>query len=371
MNQLTPFKLEEYFAQYEFSTPYPLCMSDSEPYSMREILDLADDECRRLWDNLSLCYTESKGLPLLRQEIARSYQTIDSDDVLCHAGAEEALYCVIKCMVQPDDHVVVVTPCYQSLEAIPRAIGASVTSIQLDEANGWSLDLNQLSEALSKPTKMIIMNFPHNPTGTMLSRSDLEATIQMARNQGCYILCDEVYRLMELDSRDRLPALADVYERGISINVMTKAYGLASLRIGWIACRDVSVIKQTAAYKHYTTICNAGPSEILALIALRNAESLLARNHAIRASNLALIDQLFVEEAERLSWHRPKGGCIGFVKVSDQYPVDQLAEELVKEVGVLILPARVYDYPGNYFRIGFGRKGMPEALTRFAIKINA
>lgn len=355
---IEPFKLEEFFVKYEFVAPYLLCSSDAESWSLEEIVAMADEETKKLWNNLTLGYTESPGLPLLRKEIAKLYSTAE---VLTFAGAEEAIYCLMRTLVQPKDHVIVIEPCYQSLKALPEAIGAEVASIQLDPKKGWRLGLDQLEKAFRPDTKLVAINIPHNPTGTLLDKEVFEGLIRLARERGAYILSDEVYRYLEIEENDRLPSMADAYEKGIALNVMSKSFGLAGLRIGWLASQDASLLKEVGGYKLYTTICSSAPSEVLALIALRAKEKILQRNRKIMLDNLAILDAFMERQRDKISWVRPQAGTVGMVKFLGDFS----HEKLIEKTGVLIMPGSVFNLAGNYYRIGFGRKNMPLALNRF------
>ncbi|MBA3721947.1 MAG: aminotransferase class I/II-fold pyridoxal phosphate-dependent enzyme [Parachlamydiaceae bacterium] len=358
------FKLEDYFSKWEFKAPYLLCMSDSESWSLRDILELAKPETLKLWNNLSLGYTETVGHPLLRHEISQMYSSITPENLLTFAGAEEGIYGTLQSILSPKDHVIVFTPCYQSLETLPKQFGAEVTSIPLDANKGWKLDLEKLEAAIKPTTKLIILNFPHNPTGALIDRMTLNKIIEIARRNQAYIFSDEVYRFLEIDETKRLPPLADVYEKGISLSVLSKTFGLAGLRIGWIASQDNELLKQVANIKHYLSICNSAPSEILALIALQSRDAILNKNREIMLKNLSLLDIFFEKYKAIFEWNRPLGGCIGFPRLLLPTKIDEFAMKLVDEQGVLLLPGNYYDWKGNYFRIGFGRKNMPEALER-------
>lgn len=271
---LPTFKLEEYLGAREFKAPFSLCSSDMQSRTVPELLAMADDACTQLWQNLALSYTQPEGLPMLRQEISRLYQDINAEQVLMFAGAEEGIYCAAHALLTNTDHAIVVVPCYQSLEAIPQSL-CDVTLIKLNESQNWALDLDRIKAAVRPQTKLIVINFPHNPTGAVIDRKTLFGLIAIARQQGAYIFSDEVYRLLELDENNRLPAIADCYEKGLSLSVMSKAYGLPGLRIGWIVTRSPEVLKQMENMKYYLSICNSAPSEILALIALRAKEAIL------------------------------------------------------------------------------------------------
>lgn len=363
--KIPPFKLEEFWKKYEFTAPYLLCCSDAESWKLNEILELADSETKMLWESLNLGYTESPGLPLLRKEIAKLYSHIDSEQVLTFAGAEEGIYCTMRTLIEPGDHVIVIDPCYQSLKTLPESFGAHVTSILLDSEKGWRLSLKDLEKAFRSNTKLLVLNYPHNPSGAVLDKEVFEGLIKLARQHGTYVFCDEVYRYLEIDEGDRLPSIADVYEKGITLNVMTKAFGLAGLRIGWLAAQNMEFIQAVGSYKLYTSICNSAPSEILALIALRAKDKILKRNREIMLNNLEILDSFMKRHPKILSWNRPQSGTMAVIKLLLPVSIEKFAEELVEQTGVLIMPGPVFDLAGNFFRIGFGKKNMKEVLNRF------
>ncbi|MBA3956803.1 MAG: aminotransferase class I/II-fold pyridoxal phosphate-dependent enzyme [Parachlamydiaceae bacterium] len=361
---IPPFKLEEFWKKYEFTAPYLLCCSDAESWKLSELIELADPESKQLWESLSLGYTESPGLPLLRQEIANLYSQIDSEKIITFAGAEEGIYCVMRTLIEPGDHVIVIDPCYQSLKTLPETFGAHVTSVQLDFGNKWRLELEELEKVFLPNTKLLVINYPHNPTGAILDKHVFDGLIELARKHGTYIFCDEVYRYLEIEEKDRLPSVADVYEKGITLNVMTKAFGLAGLRIGWIATQDSDLLQKVSSYKLYTSICNSAPSEILALIALRAKDKILQRNRQILLRNFEVLDAFMKRHQNLLSWIPPQGGTMAVLKLLIPVSVEKFSEELVEKTGVLIMPGSVFDLSGNFFRIGLGRKNMIDVLDR-------
>jgi aspartate/methionine/tyrosine aminotransferase len=181
---------------------------------------------------------------------------------------------------------------------------------------------------------------------------------------------DEVYRDLEYDPADRLPAGAEALERGVSLGVMSKSFAMAGLRIGWLATRDRDLLARCAAFKDYTTICSSAPSEVLALIALRAADTVLARSRAIVAANLEVVDAFLEDWADRFSWVRPRAGSVGFPRLTvPGVSIDDWAADLVETEGVLLLPGSQFAFGGNHFRLGLGRTDLPDALerlTRFA-----
>ena len=363
---LPDFKLETYFSKWEFTARYHMCASDMESLSVKELLAMAGDEDRRLWDDLRLGYTETFGMPALRQAIANTYDNIDESELLTFAGAEEGIFAAMQVLLTADDHAIVITPNYQAAETVPGSI-CEVTGLALDPGDNWELDIAALREAIRPNTRIISINCPHNPTGKVFSHQALEQIIAIARETGIYVFSDEVYRLLERSEEIRLPQVADIYERGLSLNVMSKAYGLPGLRIGWIATRDREVLSRMERAKHYLSICNSGPSEVLALIALNASDYILKRNRGIIDDNLKLLNAFFADYPKLFEWTVPDGGCIGYPRYAGADGVESFCEELVEQSGVLLLPASVYrsalnTTPTDRFRIGFGRANMGEGL---------
>lgn len=362
--QLPPFRLERFFAQYEFTSPYPLCLSDCESVTAGDLLALEPDAAAAM-AALWLGYTESAGSPSLRATVAGLYTTIDAEDVLVHSGAEEAIFNFMHALVQPGDHVIVHWPGYQSLAEVARSIGAHVTLWTARPDNGWQLDLDDLRAMLRPNTRAVVVNLPHNPTGFLPDAGFAHGLAALADAHGYLLFGDEVYRGLEQNPADRLPALCDLTPQALSLGVMSKTYGLAGLRIGWIATRNRDVYAAMAQMKDYTTICNSAPSEFLAELALRHRDQLVARNLAIINANLAQLDPFFARQAEHLTWVRPIAGPIAFPAFHD-IDADGLARQMVEETGVLILPGDQIDPAyGRHFRLGFGRTSMADGLTRF------
>lgn len=361
---VSPFKLERYFAEYEFKVKYLLSPSDCESLSLGELLGMADSDSLAMWNSLLLSYTESSGHPALRWEVSRLYQTIQPDDVVI-AVPEEAIYIAMNTLLRPGDHIVSVFPAYQSLYELAKAIGCEVTRWTFELADGdWRLDLNQLERSLTDRTRLLVLNFPHNPTGYLPSRAELDDIIALARKHDVHIFCDEMYRLLEHDPARRLPAMCDLYEKGISLSGLSKSFALPGLRIGWLATREPALVEQWLAFKDYTTICNSAPSEVLAIIALRAKEAIVARNLDIVRANVKVAEAFFAAHGNHLRWIRPLAGSIAFPQWLTAKPVDQFCREVLDQQGVMIVPGSIFDYPGNHFRVGLGRKNLPEALKR-------
>ena len=364
---LPDFRLEVHFSRWEFTARHNLAASDAESVRMRELLALADDADRAAWHDLRLGYTETIGSPGLREAIAATYDRVDSSEVLCFTGAQEGIFCAMHALLEPDDPAVVLVPNYQSLEEIPLSI-CEVTGVGLREREGWALDLDEVQAALRPDTRLIAVNFPNNPTGAMVDEATWTALVELASSRGIHLFSDEVYRGLERDPGAALPQAADLHEDASSLGVMSKAYGLAGLRVGWIACRNRDILARMERVKHYLSICGPAPSELLARIALKARDRVLERNRRLTAANLARLLEFFDRHPALFDWYIPDGGCIMYPRYLGGAGVEDFCRSAVEEAGVLLLPASVYrsrllPVPDDRFRVGFGRATFTEGLT--------
>lgn len=359
--KLPDFRLERYFASHEFTARYPLCSSDCESLTVETLLGTAT-QGRKGLDSLWLGYTESTGHPELRSEIAKLYQNILPEEILVHSGAEEAIFNLMNTQLFPGDHIIVHWPCYQSLFQIADSIGCEVTRWKSSPENEWQLDPEFLFSKLKSNTKLVVINSPHNPTGSLMAKDVLTRIAHHLHERGTILFMDEVYRGLEYKEEDRLPAACDLSPTAVSLGVMSKAFGLAGLRIGWIATKDRPLLKLLASFKDYTTICSSAPSEFLATLALKNKDQVLNRNRGIIKKNLSLLDRFLDRHSHLFSWVRPKAGCIAFPRLIEERPAEPFTEELLRNTGVLLAPGTQFFFPGPHFRIGFGRSSFEEGL---------
>ncbi|GAA1409820.1 pyridoxal phosphate-dependent aminotransferase [Kitasatospora putterlickiae] len=369
MTRLPDFRLETYFSRWEFTARHHLTASDAQTMAMSELLALADAEDREAWDILALGYTETFGDPGLREAIAGTYELAGPEDVICFGGAQEGLNLAMRVLLGPGDHAVVVTPNYQSAETLPLSL-CEVTGVALDPARDWALDLDELTAALRPETRVVSVNFPNNPTGKVIDTADFVRLAELCDERGIHLFSDEVYRGLERDPGRALPRAADLSARALSLDVTSKSLGLPGLRIGWIVCRDRELRGRLERAKHYTTICNAAPSEVLARIAVKARERILARNRALIAENLPLFEAFFARYADLFEWRAPDGGCVAYPRYLGADGVEAFCAGLVEEAGVLLLPASVFrseltPTPADRFRIGVGRRDPAPALESF------
>ncbi|MFC6443989.1 aminotransferase class I/II-fold pyridoxal phosphate-dependent enzyme [Shinella zoogloeoides] len=367
MTTLPDFRLETHFSRWEFKARHHMTASDAETMTMSALLALAGPEDREAWDRLSLGYTETWGAPALRETIASTYDTLSAADILTFAGAGEGIYCAMLALLAPGDHAIVTVPNYQSMETLPLAIAGNVTGVALRPENRWQLDLDEVRAALRPETKLIAVNFPNNPTGAIADKAIFHGLVDLCAERGIHLFSDEVYRGLEVHEEKRLPQAADLFDKGVSVNVTSKAYGLPGLRIGWIASRDRALLARMEKMKHYLSIANAGPSEVLANIALKARETIFARNRALCAENMAKLDVFFAQYPYLYEWTEPDGGCVAFARYLGKDGVEEHCRRLVEEKGVLLLPSSLFvsdllPVPMDRFRVGVGRRNIDAGL---------
>jgi aspartate/methionine/tyrosine aminotransferase len=332
---------------------------------MSDLISGADEDLRARWDSLRLGYTESQGLPELRAEIARMYESVAPDEVLV-AVPEEAIFLTMNSLLSAGDHVVCTFPGYQSLYELARGLGCELSFWEPVEGDEWRFDPADLEALLRPDTKLVVWNFPHNPTGALPSRVDYDrmiAAVRSAGRGGAWLFSDEMYRLLESDEAARLPAAVDRYERAMSLTGLSKAFGLAGLRLGWLTTHDESLLERISALKDYTTICSSAPSELLALMGLRARRRILARNRERLLRNIETASAFFERHREEMSWIPPQAGTISFPRLLTPGPgaarpwtgSEAFCEQVLRDTGVLLLPSTVYDYGDSHFRIGLGR----------------
>lgn len=367
MTTLPDFRLETHFSKWEFKARHHMTASDAESLSLSDLLAMGTPADREAFETLWLGYTETFGAPDLRAVIAATYAAQSPENILCCAGASEGIFAANTVLLDRDSHAIVVTPNYQSHETLPLAI-CEATGVPLDPEDGWSLDIDRVAATIRSNTRLVTINFPHNPTGAILARDRYDALIALCRHHGLYLLHDEIFNGLGPSDAEHLPYVADLYERGLSLGVTSKSYGLPGLRIGWIACQDTDLLSKMERLKHYLSICNSGPSERLAVIALKNRARLLARNCAIVDENLAKWDTFFARYSDLFAWYRPQGACTAFPRYLGPEGVEAFCRSLVEESGVLFLPSTIYaselgPTPDDRFRLGTGRRGLDAGLA--------
>ena len=355
-----------FLSRYADGTRHELAASDSETWRIRDLLGLASGEQLARWEAMSLGYTAPEGGAELLLAISGTYQNVGAESVIATQGAQDALSLVFEALLHPGDHAILVLPTYPNTEHAMRA-RCDVSAVVLDAQRGWALDLDALEAEIGPNTRMIVANFPNNPTGALLAPDAFAELVALCRRHDLILVNDEVYRLIDRNPHQRLPCVAEAYERGISIDAISKSLGLPGLRIGWLATPDAAIRAEIMRVLHWRSSCPASPSEALAEMALGCRDLLLARNRAIAMANLAAADVFLAQHHQTFAWTRPEGSVVGYVRYFGAEGVETFATRMAREHGVLVFPAslwrsRLAVLPEGYFRLGFGRRGFETAL---------
>ncbi len=316
---------------------------------------------------MTLGYTESRGLPALRAEIANTYSGVSADDVLCCVPQEGVT--LLHALLRPGDRVVATAPGYQSLHSLAESLDCHVSLWQPRRATDGRLhfDVADLRRLAAPGAACITVNFPHNPTGCCPTPAEWADIVDIACQQGAILFSDEVYRPLWSAGPPCVSA-ASLYDKAVVLGALSKSHSLPGLRAGWLVARDAALMAKLCAAKDYTTICGSAPSEVLALIGLRASDVILAKNRALIVDNLAAASRFFEAWSHVFEWSPPKGGTVGFPRLLTGETAADFCMRALSGCGVLLLPSSAYDHtvPGEErFRIGFGRRNFPSVLAIF------
>ena len=351
---------------YSTKAKYFMGASASETMTLTELLELANDDELKLWHELPLGYSNSQGDISLREKIAEDYPGLTAENIITFSGAQEAIFATYHALLKPQDQVQVVLPIFEPLALIAESIGADVKSVSLtgSKKQSWKLNVNELLSAIHASTILTAINFPHNPTGAMIKIDELNQIVGQCANNDSWLFSDEVFRGLEYQKIDQLPPVATMYEKGISLGVMSKAYGLGGVRVGWIACQNKKLIQRLLEIKHFLSICNGRADELLALIALNHADDLLSHNRETIKKNLKLLNNTDSLNSI-VNWHQPLAGCVAYPEWLGGADASLFATELIQKKELMVIPGNCFLEANQCFRIGFGRKDFPEVFEHF------
>ncbi|MGB3307998.1 MAG: aminotransferase class I/II-fold pyridoxal phosphate-dependent enzyme [Thermomicrobiales bacterium] len=370
------FDLERWMTTWELDVDCDIAESGILPLSLGDVYDLLGEDqaatLERQVRETPLGYSEARGTIALRTTLANTYANATPDDILVTTGAIEANFLLFNALLQEGDHVVAVSPAYQQLHSVPRAIGCDVDLWSVQTDNGFAYDLNRLESLVRDNTKLIVLNTPHNPTGAMLDESELREIVAIADRVGAWILSDEAYRWLEHPGGEKLPPpLRDLTDRAISVGTVSKPFGVPGLRIGWFAA-TAEIAQKCWGLRDYTSLSPANLSDIIATAIIAGRDRILPRNGAIIEENMAFARTWFAEHADLASWSEPRAGLLAMMKV--HLPIDSqtLADGLARDARVMLAPGSSFGLEG-YLRIGVGQRPdiFAEGLRRTAAYLNA
>jgi aspartate/methionine/tyrosine aminotransferase len=354
-NKLPQFRLERWFAEFEF-VPGMRNLAASGPFAVNtgELLELEGAETTVRYLNLGLDYIENPGSESLRQGGADLYTTLNANDVRITSGASEALLLLMWTLVAPGNNIVIEEPCYGNVPGIAESLGIEVRRLQLSQEDDWKPNLEELSRLIDERTRLVYLVHPHNPSGSVLRREEMEAIASITERASAMLVNDEVFRLITLDD-EPLPSIVDVVENAISIGDMTKPWGLGGLRVGWIASRRHELLDLLSSARDYSTMCSSAPGSFLAELALRHSTQIIAPRLAAALDNLNRLSDAIARSEGSLSWKRPEAGYTAFVQMPAHISTTEFCRRLAQEQRILVLPGEVYGSAYERFvRIGYG-----------------
>jgi aspartate/methionine/tyrosine aminotransferase len=364
--KIAPFETEHFFARYEFNTPHQLCNSDCETVTVQELLSMAGDSLEQLGQQ-RLIYTESQGNPELRKSIAAMHSRVEPDDALILGTPVEGIYLAARAALNPGDEVIVLSPAYDALINLFEHVVGEKNVLRWEfrsSETAWQLELDDLRTLITPRTKMVVVNFPHNPTGFLPTPGFQQELATIVESNNAWLFSDEMYYGLVNAGTAAIPSAADVSPRSIVLSGLSKTYGLPGLRCGWLIVQDEALRENIMNWKFYTSICPAIPTEYLSIAALRAGEILRQRNIELVAQNLVHAEAFFERWPDLFKWRRPMAGTTALVGY--RVPsVDEVSRQLAAEEGVLIQSAQMLGSDDQHMRIGLGRKNFAEVLGRF------
>ena len=346
------FGVEIWMNRYETTCEWNLAETCVESLTVEELLDMAGKKDTILSELLpmKLTYGAIEGSERLRKLVAGLYEKQAVENVVITHGAIGANALVHETLVEPGDRVISVLPTYQQHYSIPESFGADLHILKLTEKTAFLPDLEKLKLLATPGTKLIALNNPNNPTGSLMDRAYLEKIIEIARACGAWILCDEVYRGTDQQGDGMTASIADLYEKGISTGSMSKTWSLAGLRLGWIV-GPADLLHAVSIHRDYNTISVGMLDDHFAAIALENRDKILARSHAITRTNLAILSD-WIDGEPLISWIKPKSGTTALLKYDLPISSEEFCVQLLERTGVMLTPGSAMDMEG-YLRIGY------------------
>ena len=366
--KIKTFKVERWMNEWEEKCTYNLAETCIDSLTVKELLELAGEDVNDYMVKLAdtrLTYSHIFGSPELLEGIASLYEDVKPENIVPTHGAIGANHQVIMTLIEPTDNMVSVMPTYQQHYSIPESIGAEVRILDLNLDNHFLPDIEKLKELVDENTKMITMNSPNNPSGSVIPKDVMEQVIEVARSVDAYVLCDEVYRGISEDG-SYMHSVADLYEKGISVGSMSKSWSMAGVRLGWIVTQDMDLIHRCHERRDYDTISCAVIDDKLAALALANKDKIIARNSEILNTNRRILDD-WVNATPEVYYQKPVAGTTALVYYKKDMPSRELCDKLIKETGVLFTPGECFEMEGSV-RIGyaFDSKVLKQGLDLFA-----
>jgi aspartate/methionine/tyrosine aminotransferase len=358
--QLKPFLLDAWLDTNEHNIEFNLAASTGPVWTVNELLDLGGEEARVRFLTHNLVYGRPAGADSLRQAIAEM-QDVDVDCVQVVTGASEALNVLMWLAAEPGANVIIPRPGFTTFSALPESLGLETRFYQVRRENHFRIDIDEIQRLADANTRLILVNSPHNPTGTTIGDPEMEALHDFTSQRGIQLVSDEVYHPIY---HGRVTTSAARLPHATVIADLSKAFSIAGVRTGWIIEHDARRREQYWTARAYFSISNTTTGEILSEVAIRNRDVVLGKAQETATANLELLDRFMSHHRDVLGWIRPQGGMTAFpwlVSGENARPFCQAATER----GILLAPGDCFDSP-SHFRLGFAAAGnaFPKALDR-------
>ena len=365
--KIKPFGVEIWMNEFEDHCEFNLAETCVASLTIEQLLEMTGKNDSVMSDLLpmKMTYGAIQGSDRLRDAICTMYAKQTRKNIVVTHGAIGANALVHETLVEPGDHVISVRPTYQQHYSIPESYGADVDILQLRPENGFLPNLAELKAMVRPETKLIVLNNPNNPTGALMEAEALDAFVAIARSCDAFVLCDEVYRGTNQIGDGFAPAMADVYEKGISVAGMSKTFSLAGLRLGWIAA-PLDVLEAVSIRRDYNTISVGMLDDYFAAMALETKDKILARSQQITRGNLAILDAWVADEPS-MSYVKPKAGTTALLKYDFDMPSRDFCIQLLQQTGVMFTPGSVMHMEG-WLRVGYAND--PEILRTGLAKVS-
>lgn len=351
------FLVDAYFTEHEQKAKYMMGSSDPESLKLNDVIaDLSK------YENEQLGYALGNGYPALREKISALYKNVNPNDIALMNGGEETIYVTMRALLKPGDEIVVQMPSYQSLYVIAKEIGCNITEYRPLFEEEWKFDIDVLRTKITSKTKLLILNYPHNPTGACLTDYDMRQITELCKEYNLYLIADEVYRFLRIDETYTNASFADIYEKAVVLGSFSKTFAAPGLRLGWIAVKDRDIMRELLAYRHFTSTCMNLPCQWIACELMDKKDDIIKRNNAIVQNNAKLLEKLVEQHSEIFGYVPPKGATMAYVKLLNGQSAFEFCMEVLENTGVLIVPSSVLENSDNYLRVGLCRESFPQCV---------
>ncbi len=354
MNTFKPFKMASYSQNWPTNTATVMHSSNPEPFSWHELEALTQLDLKQILSDCPMAYESTQGSPHLREQLISAYlPTLKTNDLALTSGAQEGIFLVINSLIEAGDEVLTFTPCFEPLVSVAQEAGADVKLLELDQNNHWSIPWQSLENAINDKTKMLIINFPHNPTGSCITPIELERLISLCEKQGIWIFSDEVFRGLEHRNQSRLQSVAELYSKSVSMGVMSKSMALPGIRLGWLATQDLKLMQRCLEIKSHLSICQSSLDAHITTHILPFTNLILKRNLSIIESNKEIVKQMLVNHSE-FRCSLPHGSATAFIELTN-HPAEDFCIKLLKEEHIFVMPGPAFLTDHSGFRLTLGK----------------